>query len=189
VYSSTTLLQLVPTKTKNLWLVIDEVDHLDERILYKTLAWEIIERMRHAGAIAAEVLRLAGEMVRPGVTTDEIEDDVRRLLDQWNQIEALAKRSKAPTLLYREPDMAVRVIREEFSQDYRSILIDDRELYSAVREYVASISPELADRVAVGLPPARRLAVRRGAAPDLRHLRVGLVGHRGPSRGSRLVAR
>ncbi len=34
---------------------------------------EIVERMRHAGAMAAEVLRLAGEMVRPGVTTDEID--------------------------------------------------------------------------------------------------------------------
>jgi len=34
---------------------------------------EIIERMRHAGAVAAEVLRLAGEMVAPGVTTDEID--------------------------------------------------------------------------------------------------------------------
>ena len=34
---------------------------------------EIIERMRHAGAVAAEVLRLAGEMVRPGITTDAID--------------------------------------------------------------------------------------------------------------------
>jgi ribonuclease E len=89
------------------------------------------------------IVRTAAE----NVTTEEIEDDVRRLLDQWGQIEALAKRSKAPALLYREPDMAVRVIREEFSQDYRSVLIDDRELYNAVRDYVASISPELADRV------------------------------------------
>jgi ribonuclease E len=89
------------------------------------------------------IVRTAAE----NVTTEEIEDDVRRLLDQWSQIEALAKRSKAPALLYREPDMAVRVIREEFSQDYRSVLIDDRELYTAVRDYVASISPELADRV------------------------------------------
>ncbi len=89
------------------------------------------------------IVRTAAE----NVTTEEIEDDVRRLLGQWNQIETLAKRSKAPTLLYREPDMAVRVIREEFSQDYRSVLIDDRELYTAVRDYVASISPELADRV------------------------------------------
>jgi ribonuclease E len=89
------------------------------------------------------IVRTAAE----GVTSDEIEDDVRRLLTQWEQIDALARRSKAPALLYREPDMALRVIREEFSQDYRSILIDDRDLYAAVRDYVASITPELADRV------------------------------------------
>jgi methionyl aminopeptidase len=34
---------------------------------------EIIERMRHAGAVASEILRLAGEIVRPGITTDEID--------------------------------------------------------------------------------------------------------------------
>jgi ribonuclease E len=89
------------------------------------------------------IVRTAAE----SVTTEEIEDDVRRLLSQWDQVEGLAKRSKAPALLYREPDMAVRVIREEFSQEYRSVLIDNRELYVAVRDYVASISPELADRV------------------------------------------
>ncbi|HKE76997.1 MAG TPA: Rne/Rng family ribonuclease [Acidimicrobiales bacterium] len=99
------------------------------------------------------IVRTAAE----NVTTEEIEDDVRRLLDQWNQIDALAKRSKAPALLYREPDMAVRVIREEFSQDYRSVLIDDRALYNAVRDYVASISPELADRVEFYDPEAEPL--------------------------------
>jgi methionyl aminopeptidase len=40
---------------------------------------EIIERMRHAGAMAADILRLAGEMVAPGVTTDEIDEYVHRL--------------------------------------------------------------------------------------------------------------
>ena len=40
---------------------------------------EIIERMRTAGSIAAEVLRLAGEMVRPGITTDEIDRYVHQL--------------------------------------------------------------------------------------------------------------
>ncbi|MGH9188155.1 MAG: ribonuclease E/G, partial [Acidimicrobiales bacterium] len=48
---------------------------------------------------------------------------------------------------YREPDMAVRVIREEFNKDYRGIVIDDPGLYSDVSEYVSSISPALADRV------------------------------------------
>ena len=89
------------------------------------------------------IVRTAAE----GVTTEEIEHDVRRLLDQWNQIDALAKRSQAPALLYREPDMAVRVIREEFNNDYRGVVIDDRDLYESVRDYVSSISPELADRV------------------------------------------
>jgi ribonuclease E len=99
------------------------------------------------------IVRTAAE----SVTTEEIEDDVRRLLSQWEQIEGLAKRSKAPALLYREPDMAVRVIREEFSQEYRSVLIDNRELYVAVRDYVASISPELADRVEYYDPEAEPL--------------------------------
>jgi ribonuclease E len=89
------------------------------------------------------IVRTAAE----GVTDEEIERDVRRLLDQWNQIDALAKRSQAPALLYREPDMAVRVIREEFNNDYRGVLIDDQALFESVRDYVSSISPELADRV------------------------------------------
>ena len=45
---------------------------------------EIIERMRHAGAAAAEVLRLAGEMVRPGITTDAIDAYVHQLCIERN---------------------------------------------------------------------------------------------------------
>jgi ribonuclease E len=89
------------------------------------------------------IVRTAAE----GVTSDEIENDVRRLLRQWERIDQMAKRSKAPTMLYREPDMAVRVIREEFNDDYRGIVIDDRQLYEQVRDYVGGISPALADRV------------------------------------------
>jgi ribonuclease E len=89
------------------------------------------------------IVRTAAE----GVSTAEIEADVVRLLEQWKQIDALAKRTQTPALLYREPDMAVRVIREEFNNDYRGVVIDDKDLYESVRDYVASISPELADRV------------------------------------------
>jgi ribonuclease E len=109
----------------------------DERKRLRT----ILDRVKPAQH--GVIVRTAAE----NVTTEEIEDDVRRLLSQWHQIEGLGNRSKAPSLLYREPDMAVRVIREEFSQEYRSVLIDDRELFTAVRDYVASISPELAARV------------------------------------------
>src|SRR3546814_8312119 len=53
--------------------------------------------------------------------------------------------------------MAVRVIREEFNNNYRNVVIDDRELYESVRDYVASISPELADRVEHYDPEAEAL--------------------------------
>jgi len=89
------------------------------------------------------IVRTAAE----DVTAPEIERDVLRLAQQWEQIEALAARSQAPSLLYREPDMAVRVIREEFNKDYRKVVIDDRALYEEVRGYVRSISPALEDRV------------------------------------------
>jgi ribonuclease E len=89
------------------------------------------------------IVRTAAE----GVTGEEIERDVRRLAAQWEQIDALAKKSSAPSLLYREPDMAVRVIREEFNKDYRGVVIDDPDLHREVHDYVASISPATADRV------------------------------------------
>ena len=89
------------------------------------------------------IVRTAAE----GVTSEEISSDVRRLLSQWEQIENLANTTQAPALLYREPDMAVRVIREEFSDNYRSVVIDDEALYKDVHDYVSSISPALADRI------------------------------------------
>ena len=89
------------------------------------------------------IVRTAAE----GITAEEISADVRRLLSQWEQIEALAATVQAPALLYREPDMAVRVIREEFNDEYRGVIIDDEALFNDVREYVANFSPALADRV------------------------------------------
>jgi ribonuclease E len=89
------------------------------------------------------IVRTAAE----GVTSEEVSADVRRLLAQWTAIEELAAKVQAPALLYREPDMAVRVIREEFNDDYRGVVIDDEQLSAEVRDYVSSISPALADRV------------------------------------------
>src|SRR3954452_19964237 len=89
------------------------------------------------------IVRTAAE----NVTSEEVERDVLRLLNQWEQIEALGKKNQAPALLYREPDMAVRVIREEFNSEYRGIVLDDRAMFEEVRDYVGSISPALAERV------------------------------------------
>ena len=50
-------------------------------------------------------------------------------------------------MLYREPSLAVRVIREEFSSDYRGIILDDRDLFEEVRQYIGDFNPEFLDRV------------------------------------------
>jgi ribonuclease E len=108
----------------------------------------ILDAVRPAGQ--GLIVRTAAE----GATPEELRRDVERLLRQWAQIEALASRSTAPTLLYREPPLAVRVIREEFNKDYRGVLIDDAELYKEVHEYVAALIPELADRIELYDDPA-----------------------------------
>ena len=107
------------------------------------------------------IVRTAAE----NVDEDELRRDVERLLAEWAQIEALARKRPAPSLLYREPDMAVRVIREEFNKEYRGVVIDDQTLFGEVESYVTSISPTLADRVehydaeAEGLPVFERFHV------------------------------
>ncbi len=89
------------------------------------------------------IVRTAAE----NATEHELRADMTRLLDQWNTIEAKAKKSQGPALLYREPELAVRVIREEFNAEYRGVVIDDQRLFDDVHDYVGAFNPELADRV------------------------------------------
>ncbi|MEO6989058.1 MAG: Rne/Rng family ribonuclease [Aquihabitans sp.] len=89
------------------------------------------------------IVRTAAE----GISAAELQHDVARLAEQWSQIEALAAKSQAPALLYRDPDLSIRVIREEFNQDYRQVVIDDPTVFEQVRDYVHSISPALVERV------------------------------------------
>lgn len=89
------------------------------------------------------IVRTAAE----NATEHELRTDMTRLLALWEDIKEKSKKSSGPTLLYREPPLAVRVIREEFSSDYRGIIIDERELYEEVRQYIGDFNPEFLDRV------------------------------------------
>jgi ribonuclease E len=77
------------------------------------------------------IIRTAAE----GATADELRRDVASLLEQWSAIEAEARRTNQPRLLYREPDQAVRILREELNADYRAVIIDDEALFRQVRDY------------------------------------------------------
>ncbi len=80
-------------------------------------------------------------------TEADLEADMDLLLRQWDEIERKAAKAPRPALLYREPELAVRVIREEFNPDYRGVVIDDQRLYEDVRDYVQAFNPQLADRI------------------------------------------
>jgi ribonuclease E len=82
-----------------------------------------------------------------GASLEELRHDVERLCAQWAVIEAEAARANSPRLLYREPDLGVRIVREELNNDYRAVIIDDPQLYEQVRDYVAGVNPELVDRI------------------------------------------
>ena len=89
------------------------------------------------------IVRTAAE----GVSADELQRDIETLLEQWKAIEAEAGKYDAPGLLYREPELSVRLLREELNAEYRGVVIDDRALFEQVRDYVRAVSPELSDRV------------------------------------------
>ncbi|MFM7080885.1 MAG: Rne/Rng family ribonuclease [Actinomycetota bacterium] len=89
------------------------------------------------------IVRTAAE----NATEHELTTDMKQLVERWDRIKQQAEKASSPTLLYREPSLAVRVIREEFSSDYRGIVIDDRALFEEVRDYIGDFNPEFVDRV------------------------------------------
>jgi len=89
------------------------------------------------------IVRTAAE----NVTTEELERDVARLLNQWEVIVEDSKKQGGPRLLNREPDLAVRLIREEFTKDFRGVVLDDRTLFEEVSGYMNAVTPALADRI------------------------------------------
>jgi ribonuclease E len=92
-------------------------------------------------------------------TEHELRTDMTRLLAQWEEIKERSRRANGPSLLYREPSIAMRVIREEFNSDYRGIAVDDRELHAEIAQYIGDFNPEFRDRVEYHDPSERGLAL------------------------------
>ena len=91
------------------------------------------------------IVRTAAE----GATDTDLSRDVERLAKRWETIEKKSKSTKvlAPQLLYSEPDMIVRIIRDVFNEDFNSLVIDGDGAWNTIHEYVESVAPDLLDRV------------------------------------------
>nr|WP_156798094.1 Rne/Rng family ribonuclease [Brevibacterium mcbrellneri] len=91
------------------------------------------------------IVRTAAE----GASEEELTRDIDRLAKRWQTIEKRSTSTKvlAPQLLYSEPDMIVRIIRDVFNEDFTKLVIDGDGVYDTIHEYVELVAPDLVDRV------------------------------------------
>ena len=114
-----------------------------------------VERKRLKDMLKEIVPSEAGVIIRTaseGVSHEALERDVRRLQAQWEVVKEKAtktgpKAPKAPTLLYEEPDLLVKVVRDQFNEDFASLVVSGDEAWQTVSEYITHVAPELADRM------------------------------------------
>jgi len=90
-----------------------------------------------------------------GREEEEIKRDLDSLVRTWEEILERARREPAPVLLYREPGLLGRVVRDEFTSDVEKFVVDNKEAYLRVMEFVEALDPKLAPKVELygGLVP------------------------------------
>jgi ribonuclease E len=102
----------------------------------------ILKRIVPEGA--GVIVRTAAE----GASEEELSRDVARLTAQWEDIEKKAdKGSSAPALMYGEPDMTIRVVRDIFNEDFKSLIVSGDEAWDMLEPYVGHVAPDLRDRM------------------------------------------
>ena len=94
---------------------------------------------------AGVIVRTAAE----GASEEELERDVSRLKAQWEDIQAKASNpsTSSPSLLYSEPDLTVRVIRDIFNEDFRRLVVQGDQAWDDINNYLGHIAPELTTKI------------------------------------------
>jgi ribonuclease E len=94
---------------------------------------------------AGVIVRTAAE----GASEEEITNDVARLKTLWDDIYAKSENPNfhAPAALYSEPDLAIRVIRDIFNEDFRKLTVQGSQAYEEINNYLGFIAPELVTKL------------------------------------------
>ncbi|MGN6162366.1 MAG: Rne/Rng family ribonuclease [Marmoricola sp.] len=108
-----------------------------ERNRLKTLLKEIVPDT------AGVIVRTAAE----GASEEELTRDVERLTARWADIEAKVAAGKGPELLYGEPDLTLKVVRDLFTEDFSKLVVQGAEAWELVQQYVEHVAPDLTERL------------------------------------------
>jgi ribonuclease E len=109
-----------------------------------------VERKRLRDVLKNLVPEGAGVIVRTaaeGASEDELARDVKRLQAQWEEIQSRSGEGGAPKLLYEEPDLVIRVVRDLFNEDFRELIVQGNGAFDMVDAYLQHVSPDLVGRV------------------------------------------
>lgn len=117
---------------------------------------ELVEGIRppHTGVI----VRTAAQ----GRDEKELRRDLDFLLRKWKEIKAEAERRRAPALLFREPELEIKVVRDLLSEEWDRIVTDSPEAHGRLRDYLKSVEPALLEK----------LVLYRGREPLFRALDI-----------------
>ena len=94
---------------------------------------------------AGVIIRTASE----GIAEEELARDVTRLQAQWQVIKdkAATPKAQAPQLLYEEPDLLVKVVRDLFTEDFSALIVQGADAWETIDGYVRHVAPDLQDRL------------------------------------------
>ncbi len=111
-----------------------------------------VERNRLKRILKDHLPENAGVIVRTaaeGASEEELTHDINRLRAQWEGIEAQANSTKtlAPEMLYGEPDLTIKVVRDVFNEDFTKLIVSGEEAWDTVEAYVTYVAPDLVDRL------------------------------------------
>ena len=110
------------------------------------------ERSRLKAILKNLVPEEAGVIVRTaaeGATEEELTRDVTRLQAQWEDIQKKTNdpNATAPSLLYGEPDLNIRVVRDIFNEDFNKLIVEGAEAWDEINNYLGFVAPDLLTRL------------------------------------------
>ena len=111
-----------------------------------------VERSRLKKILKDHLPQDAGVIVRTaaeGTSEQELQNDINRLRAQWEGIQEKASGTKvlAPELLYAEPDLTIKTVRDVFNEDFSAMLVQGEATWDNIEAYVTYVAPHLLDRL------------------------------------------
>lgn len=94
---------------------------------------------------AGVIVRTAAE----GASEEELTHDINRLRAQWEEIQEKANSRKvlAPEMLYQEPDLMIKTVRDVFNEDFTSMIVQGQSAWDSIEAYVTYVAPDLLSRL------------------------------------------